>query len=126
MNVNNYPVPLPPGGVADRYKSPDADGVNTSGVNTGAVGGPHQTARAAAAAAGTSSSTGGSNANDDVHLSELVRTLRSLAADSPERQARIEHLARSYASGNYQADPQATADGLINDNFSDALSQTAH
>ena len=61
--------------------------------------------------AGTPSST------DDVHLSELVRSLRSLAADSPERQARIEQIARSYASGTYKVDSQATASGIIDDSL---------
>ena len=54
--------------------------------------------------------------SDDIHLSELVRSLRSLAAD-PERQARIEQIARSYASGTYQVDPQATASKIIEDSF---------
>ena len=35
----------------------------------------------------------------DFHLAELVRTLRSLAAESPERQAKMEGLMRAYASG---------------------------
>ena len=59
--------------------------------------------------------TGGTSSGDDIHLSELVRSLRSLAADSPERQARIEQIARSYASGTYQVDPQATAAKMIDD-----------
>src|SRR5207244_2254854 len=71
----------------------------------------------------TAKSTGSSGAavqtaldsRDDVHLSELVRSLRSLAAESPERQARIESLARAYAQGSYHADPQATANGIISD-----------
>src|ERR1700678_3717496 len=54
-----------------------------------------------AANSSQSQATGGAAAGDDIHLSELVRSLRSLAADSPERQARIEYLARSYASGAY-------------------------
>jgi anti-sigma28 factor (negative regulator of flagellin synthesis) len=53
---------------------------------------------------------------DDTHLSELVRSLRSLVAD-PERQARIEYIARSYASGTYQVDAQATASKIIDDAF---------
>ena len=53
--------------------------------------------------------------SDDIHLSELVRSLRSLAADSPERQARIEEIARSYASGTYQVDAQGTASKIIDD-----------
>src|SRR5271154_5819921 len=63
--------------------------------------------------AGSQGSVQGSN--DDVHLSELVRSLRSLAADSPERQARLEQIARSYANGTYQTDTGATASKMIND-----------
>jgi anti-sigma28 factor (negative regulator of flagellin synthesis) len=50
-----------------------------------------------------------------MHLLELVRSLRSLAADSPERQARLEQIARSCANGTYQMDPQATASKIIDD-----------
>jgi len=52
---------------------------------------------------------------DDVHLSELVRSLRSLVADSPERQQRIEQIARAYAQGAYEMDAEATAGKLIDD-----------
>ena len=62
-----------------------------------------------------SGTPGGAAPADDVHLSELVRSLRSLAADSPERQAKIEGLARAYASGSYQVDSQATAAAIIGD-----------
>ena len=58
---------------------------------------------------------GTTGSRDDVHLSELVRSLRSLAADSPERQARLEQIARSYANGTYKVDPQATASKIIDD-----------
>ena len=54
-------------------------------------------------------------AHDDVHLSELVRSLRSLAADSPERQERIEQIARAYANGTYQVDAEATAAKIVDD-----------
>jgi flagellar biosynthesis anti-sigma factor FlgM len=54
-------------------------------------------------------------AHDDVHLSELVRSLRSLAADSPERQARLEQIARAYANGTYEVDAEGTAAKIIDD-----------
>ena len=54
---------------------------------------------------------------DDLHLSELVRSLRSLASDSPERQARLEELARMYAAGSYTVDAAATAAGIIDDSI---------
>lgn len=68
-------------------------------------GNPHS----ASAGAGTA------RALDSIHLSELVRSLRAMAADSPERQARIERLARDYASGAYEVDTQATASKIIDD-----------
>jgi anti-sigma28 factor (negative regulator of flagellin synthesis) len=52
---------------------------------------------------------------DDVHLSELVRSLRWLAADSPERQAHIDRIARSLANGSYSVDANATAGKIIDD-----------
>ena len=54
-------------------------------------------------------------AGDDVHLSELVRSLRSLAANSPERQERLEQIARACANGTYKVDADATAHKLIDD-----------
>jgi flagellar biosynthesis anti-sigma factor FlgM len=58
----------------------------------------------------------GSNpAGDDFHLSELVRNLRALAANSPERQERLEQIARAYASGTYKVDAEATAGRIIDD-----------
>src|SRR5438874_13656366 len=69
--------------------------------------------QAAAAAAGASrSSTPTTNpAGDDVPLSELVRSLRTLAADSPERQAYVDKIAQVYATGAYHVDPSATESG---------------
>jgi hypothetical protein len=51
----------------------------------------------------------------DFHLAELVRTLRSLAGDSPERQAKMEGMMRAYASGDLQVDADATASAMIDD-----------
>jgi anti-sigma28 factor (negative regulator of flagellin synthesis) len=38
-----------------------------------------------------------------------------LAADSPERQARIEQIARDYAGGTYRVDASATASQIIDE-----------
>jgi flagellar biosynthesis anti-sigma factor FlgM len=61
--------------------------------------------------------TGSGSAADDVHLSELVRSLRSLVPDSPERQERLEQLARAYANGTYKVDAEATASKIIDDSL---------
>jgi flagellar biosynthesis anti-sigma factor FlgM len=55
--------------------------------------------------------------SDDVHLSELVRSLRSLVPDSPERQERIEQIARAYANGTYKVNAEATAAKIIDDSL---------
>ncbi len=91
---------------------------NLSSLTPADALGTQQTGRTGPASGSSpSTATSGAAAGDDIHLSELVRSLRSLAADSPERQARIEHIARSYASGTYQMDPQATASKMVDDAF---------
>ena len=90
-----------------------------SSLGSAGVTNPAQTAGTARTGAGGSGAAGVSPApaSDDVHLSELVRSLRSLAADSPDRQAKIEALTRAYASGSYQVDSQATASAIIGDSI---------
>ncbi|MEQ1885661.1 MAG: flagellar biosynthesis anti-sigma factor FlgM [Bryobacteraceae bacterium] len=96
MKVNNPNIP--------------ASGLDTSSVQTAKT---DQAARVGNRTTGTQS--GSAASPDDVHLSELVRALRSLASDSPERQAKIEQLARSYANGSYKPDANATASAMIDD-----------
>jgi flagellar biosynthesis anti-sigma factor FlgM len=89
--------------------------LSTAGPGIGSIqsGKADQMGRAAGRNAGVQ--IGGTALSDDVHLSELVRSLRSLAADSPERQAKIEQLTRAYADGSYKPDPEATAAAMIRD-----------
>jgi flagellar biosynthesis anti-sigma factor FlgM len=88
---------------------------NLSSLGTAGAAAAQQTQRAAPTGGKSTTSTASPSSSDDVHLSELVRSLRSLAADSPERQTKIEQLARSYASGSYRVDSQATAGAIIDD-----------
>ncbi len=90
---------------------------NLSSPALSEASGTQQTGRSGQAANSSNPAAGGNAPGDDIHLSELVRSLRSLAAESPERQARIEQIARSYASGTYQVDPQATASKIIEDAY---------
>ncbi len=46
---------------------------------------------------------------DDIALADLVKCLRSLLVDSPERQARIEEIARAYARGVYRVAEERAA-----------------
>ena len=54
---------------------------------------------------------------DEFHLSDLVMRLRALAANSPERQERLEQIARSYAYGTYKLDADATASAILEDSL---------
>ena len=75
----------------------------------------NETDRAGSGARSSRSQGSVASPGDDVHLSELVRSLRSLASDSPERQAKIEALTKAVADGSYKLDPQATASKIIDD-----------
>ena len=91
-----------------KISDPNLTPAGSSGI--GGTSGPAAAARAAATTSAAKTSPG-----DDVHLSELVRSLRSLAADSPERQTKIEALARTHASGAYRVDAHATAAAIVLD-----------
>lgn len=98
--------------------------VNDSNLNSLAstgMSGTQETGRTSqtsgSGATQAASSLSNASSNDDVHLSELVKNLRSLAADSPDRQAQLESLARTYASGSYTVDAGATASKIIDDAF---------
>jgi flagellar biosynthesis anti-sigma factor FlgM len=92
------------------------DSLSTNLPPTGTPG-TQETARSGQSSNAGSTQTAATTSNDDVHLSELVKSLRSLAAESPERQAKLESLARSYANGSYAVDPGATASKVIDDAF---------
>ncbi len=92
------------------------DDPNLSSLASTGASGAQGTARTGQSArTPEAAEAGGAASSDDIHLSELVRSLRSLAADSPERQTRIEQIARAYASGTYEVDASATASGIIDD-----------
>ena len=88
---------------------------NFSSGGSAAASRMQKTLRTGTAGRSGDASTNGVTMGDDVHLPELVRSLRSLACDSPERQARMEELARVYASGNYTVDASAIAAKMIDD-----------
>jgi len=92
------------------------DSIQTSLTST-AASGTQETARTGQGSSAGATQTTANSSTDDVHLSELVKSLRSLAADSPERQAKLESLARSYATGSYTVDAGATASKIIDDAF---------
>jgi flagellar biosynthesis anti-sigma factor FlgM len=98
-----------------KVNDPNLSSLGASPQNTNAAARTQQTEQTGPTSRAGSSGAGATG--DDVHLSELVQSLRSLTADSPERQARIEQIARSYANGTYQVDSQATASKIVDDAF---------
>jgi anti-sigma28 factor (negative regulator of flagellin synthesis) len=92
--------------------------VNDTSLNSLASTGASQapgTGRIGSTRSGESIAKTNGAGGDDIHLSELVRSLRSLASDSPQRQEHLEKIARTYASGNYQVNASATASKIIDD-----------
>ena len=90
--------------------------VNDSNLSSLAATETSRTQTARNGGGGQNAATGGAAASgDDIHLSELVRSLRALAADSPERQARIAQIAQDYSNGTYHVNALATASKMIDD-----------
>jgi flagellar biosynthesis anti-sigma factor FlgM len=58
---------------------------------------------------------GGGDATDGIQVSGLARQLQALGAESPEREARVERLARQYERGDYRVDPETTAKSILDD-----------
>jgi len=79
---------------------------------------PNRSVSSSSAATARARSEESAASTSDRDLAELVRSLCALAADSPERQAKIQDLMRAYATGNLQVDAEATASAMIDDAFS--------
>jgi len=90
--------------------------MNVNQPNRSALGSSTATARARTAPVYSPAES--PDSASDGHLDELVRSLCALAAESPERQAKIERLMRAYASGNLQVDAEATAGAMVDEAFS--------
>ncbi|MEO8051544.1 MAG: hypothetical protein ABI833_14085 [Acidobacteriota bacterium] len=97
--------------------------MNVNQPNRSAFGSSAATARVRETTSGQPAYSAGDPAisASDGHLAELLRSLRSLAGDSPERQAKIEGLMLAYAGGNLQVDAEATASAMIDDAVSSHL-----
>ena len=78
---------------------------------------PNRSVSSSSAATARARSEESPASTSDRDLAELVRSLCALAADSPERQAKIQDLMRAYATGNLQVDAEATASAMIDDAF---------
>ncbi len=56
--------------------------------------------------------------SDEVSISPLAQALQSLRSDSPERQARLEAIAKQVDSGTYRVDSAALSQSLVQNAFS--------
>ena len=104
-------------GIKNSATDPNAkvDAHRTGAPSTDRAGGAEKTQQVGSGTPAGNTGVVDGAARDDVHLSELVRSLRSLAADSPQRAARLEQIARAYTDGNYKVDAERTAQGIIDD-----------
>jgi flagellar biosynthesis anti-sigma factor FlgM len=86
-----------------------------SGVTSTGVSKSAQTGRTAPAAGKPDAGQTANADGDGVQLSTLAQSLGGLEAESPERQAKVDALAKAYADGAYSVDPDKTAAGIIDD-----------
>jgi flagellar biosynthesis anti-sigma factor FlgM len=93
---------------------PQAGIGGTTAAGASKAGAAARTAPAAAPGKETAPAAAG-DGSDGVQISDLVRNLRTLAAETPEREAHIDNIARAYARGAYQVDAEATARGIVDD-----------
>jgi anti-sigma28 factor (negative regulator of flagellin synthesis) len=56
-----------------------------------------------------------SNGTDNISLSGLSRTVRLLAAESPEREQRLSELAAAFEGGSYRVDAERIARSVIDE-----------
>ncbi|MEO8662365.1 MAG: flagellar biosynthesis anti-sigma factor FlgM [Bryobacteraceae bacterium] len=84
----------------------------SAGVSAGKLG----EAQAAATARGgrNQGSTVNGGSGDQVQLSNLASTVRSLATDSPDRAARVTQLEQAVQSGRYQVNSMDLSSSMVN------------
>jgi flagellar biosynthesis anti-sigma factor FlgM len=90
---------------------------NLSPAGSAGAAGAQQTQRSSQVGGHANGPAAGSSSSsaDAVNLSGLAHSVRAQAVDSPERQAKVEHLTKAYASGSYTVDSHATAGAIIED-----------
>lgn len=86
-----------------------------TGVTSTGVSKSGQTERSAPASRPDAGQSTPNADGDGVQLSGLAQSLNGLDAESPERDAKVEALAKAYADGTYNVDPDKTAAGIIDD-----------
>lgn len=101
-----------------RINDPALSGINVTGQTQGSL--KTTSAERVNAQTGAGAASGGSDAGDAVQLSELAKSLKALDANSAEREARVEELAKAVQSGSYQTDPAAIASSLVESGFEPA------
>jgi anti-sigma28 factor (negative regulator of flagellin synthesis) len=90
--------------------------IQDSNLNSVTIG-TSKSGKADGVQSGRSGSAGasGSSGTDRISLSDLGSLVRSVSGDTPERTAKVSHLAAAYKSGNYHAPSTAVAKGIVND-----------
>lgn len=84
----------------------------SAGVSSTKMGGAQSTGSVTRGGRnGVASSRG--EGSDQVQLSDLASTVRSLASDSPERSARLDRLASEVQGGRYQVDATALSVSIV-------------
>ena len=100
-----------PGGAGDQSR------VNAQRGQEASKSADAQKAEKAQAAKAGVGGAGESGHNDRVQLSGLAAALRTETSTTPEREAKIDRLAREVESGRYRVDSKSVARRMIDDAF---------
>ena len=109
MKINNPGIPAGPTGLpAGDNNISNANKANRSGSvdKLGAAGAYGQGAEV------------GDAGSDQVSISPLAQALQSLRSDSPERQARLDAIAKQVENGTYNVDSATLSRSVIQHGFS--------
>jgi anti-sigma28 factor (negative regulator of flagellin synthesis) len=84
---------------------------------TGGPGGAQQTSgsQQVAGGRGTLSKSPYGLGSDSVQLSSLSEAVRAFTAETPDRAFSLAQIGQDIQSGQYQIDPRAVSQGLVND-----------
>jgi hypothetical protein len=96
-----------------RVNDPNASGLPPGALTGTGLGKAQETGRTSRAGWGGRGEAAGEESPDRVALSDLSGRVRELAADSPERVARLEKLSADVRAGRYEADPLELSRRLI-------------
>ena len=96
------------------------DDTNTGGLGPTELNRAQATEAAGRTGTGAAQRKGGGDGSDLVNLSSLAERVSALGQNSPQQQARLDRLRSIVESGQYQPDPEAISESIIQEALGDS------